>query len=196
MPVAATAGATTADAARVYAEQMARRSRRVATYLQDKTGLTAAGASVLEDEDFARTIFAMGTSLLGWTRELSNRNLFASDARVIGLTSEGSSRVWPAYAAVSTAKAALEALSRAIAVEFAPRGVRSNVIWAGVADTPALRKIPGGPELAQRKARENPLGRLTTPDDVGDAVCLLCSDEARWINGSVVRVDGGEHLVA
>lgn len=155
-----------------------------------------AGASVLEDEDFARTIFAMGTSLLGWTRELSNRNLFASDARVIGLTSEGSSRVWPAYAAVSTAKAALEALSRAIAVEFAPRGVRSNVIWAGVADTPALRKIPGGPELAQRKARENPLGRLTTPDDVGDAVCLLCSDEARWINGSVVRVDGGEHLVA
>ncbi|MFZ5889471.1 MAG: SDR family oxidoreductase [Myxococcota bacterium] len=153
-------------------------------------------APVLDDEDFARTIFAMGTSLLGWTREVSNRKLFESDARVIGLTSEGSCRVWPAYAAVSTAKAALEALSRAIAVEFAPRGIRSNVIWAGVADTPALRKIPGGSELAQRKARENPLGRLTTPDDVADVVCLLCTDEARWLNGSIVRVDGGEHLVA
>lgn len=151
---------------------------------------------VLEEEDFARTIFAMGTSLLGWTRELVNRGLFAPDARVIGLTSEGSTRVWPAYAAVSTAKAALEALSRAIAVEFAPRGIRSNVIWAGVADTPALRKIPGGSELALRKARENPLGRLTTPEDVADVVCLLCTDEARWVNGSIVRVDGGEHLVA
>ncbi len=153
-------------------------------------------APVLEEEDFARTIFAMGTSLLGWTRALVNRDLFAADARVIGLTSEGSSRVWPAYAAVSAAKATLEALSRAIAVEFAPRGIRSNVIWAGVADTPALRKIPGGSALALRKARENPLGRLTTPEDVADVVCLLCTDEARWVNGSIVRVDGGEHLVA
>jgi enoyl-[acyl-carrier-protein] reductase (NADH) len=150
---------------------------------------------LLSDEDFARTIFAMGTSLLTFTRALHERRLFAADARVIGLTSEGSQRVWTGYAAVSAAKAALEAVSRAIAVEYAPHGLRSNLIEAGVTDTPALRLIPGGAEMARVRSAKNPLGRLTQPEDVADVVCLLCSDQARFINGSIIRVDGGEHIV-
>ena len=75
------------------------------------------------------------------------RGLFADDARVFGLTSEGNEVAWKGYAAVSAAKVALESLPRSIAVEFAPYGVRSNVIQAGVTDTPALPPIPGSAQL-------------------------------------------------
>ena len=65
------------------------------------------------------------------------------DARVFGLTSEGNTLAWKGYAAVSAAKVALEAVARSIAVEFAPYGVRCNVIQAGVTETPALARDPG-----------------------------------------------------
>jgi len=151
-------------------------------------------SSVLEDEDFARTIHAMGTSLATWTQDLLARGLFGSDARVLGLTSEGNEVAWRGYAAVAAAKVALESVTRAMAVELAPYGIRANVIQAGVADTPALRLIPGSARMKATARRRNPFGRLTTPEDVADVVYLLSTDEARWINGTIVRADGGEHV--
>ncbi len=151
-------------------------------------------STCLEEEDFERTVFAMGTSLVAWTQDLLARGLFAADARVLGLTSEGNEVAWRGYAAVSAAKTALEAVARSMAVELAPRGVRANVIQAGVTDTPALRAIPGYEHLRAQARRRNPFRRLTTPEDVAAVVCLLASDEAAWINGEVVRVDGGEHV--
>jgi NAD(P)-dependent dehydrogenase (short-subunit alcohol dehydrogenase family) len=150
--------------------------------------------SLLEEEDFARTIHAMGTSLATWTQDLHARGLFASDARVLGLTSEGNQVAMRGYAAVAAAKAALESVVRAMALELAPYGIRSNVVQAGVTDTPALRLIPGSKYAKALARRRNPFGRLTTPQDVADVVCLLCTDEARWINGALVRADGGEHI--
>ena len=94
--------------------------------------------SYLDEEDFGRTILAMGTSLLGWTQELHSRGLFAPDSRIFGMTSEGNEVAWKGYAAVSAAKVSLESLARSIAVEFAPYGVRCNIIQAGVTDTPAV----------------------------------------------------------
>lgn len=151
--------------------------------------------SVLGDEDFAHTVYAMGTSLATWTRLLFEHRLFTDDARVLGITSAGGQRCWPGYAAVSAAKAALESVSRAIALEYAQFGIRSNILQAGVADTPALRLIPGAAALREDALRKNPLGRLTTPEDVADVICLLCTDEARFINGAALRVDGGEFIV-
>jgi enoyl-[acyl-carrier protein] reductase I len=147
----------------------------------------------LDEEDFAHTVYAMGTSLATWTRAVFARALFAPDARVLGLTSEGSQVAWAGYAAVSAAKAALEAVSRAIAREYATSGIRANVIQAGVTDTPALRRIPGHEAIVENALRRNPCGRLTRPDDVANVVALLASDDAAWINGTVIRVDGGEH---
>jgi NAD(P)-dependent dehydrogenase (short-subunit alcohol dehydrogenase family) len=149
---------------------------------------------VLEDEDFDRTVRAMGTSLATWAQALHARRLFAADARVLGLTSEGNEVAWRGYAAVSAAKCALESVSRTIAVELAPYGVRSNIVQPGVTDTPALRLIPGSARMKASARLRNPFGRLTTPADVADVICLLCTDEARWINGAVIRVDGGEHI--
>jgi NAD(P)-dependent dehydrogenase (short-subunit alcohol dehydrogenase family) len=110
------------------------------------------------------------------------------------LTSEGNEVAWRGYAAVAAAKSALESVSRAIAVEFAPHGIRSNIIQPGVTDTPALRVIPGSARMKAGARLRNPFGRLTTPEDVANVVYLLSLDEARWINGALIRTDGGERI--
>jgi NAD(P)-dependent dehydrogenase (short-subunit alcohol dehydrogenase family) len=161
-------------------------------------GIAAAPAyaqdNFLEDEDVARTVYAMGTSLLSWTRALNDRGLFASDSRVLGMTSEGNEVAWKGYAAVAAAKVALESVSRSIAVEMAHMGIRSNIVQAGVTDTPALRAIPGSQNLKAQARTRNPFGRLTTPGDVADVIYLLSLPEAAWINGAIIRVDGGERI--
>ena len=161
-------------------------------------GLTTApeysADSFMEEEDMARTIHSMGTSLLGWTQDLRERSLFAPDARVLGLTSEGNAVAWKGYAGIAAAKVALESVSRSIAVEMAQFGIRSNIVQAGVTDTPALRLIPGSGHLKAQARTRNPFGRLTTPEDVADAIYLLSLAESAWINGEIIRVDGGERI--
>ena len=155
---------------------------------------TYSSTSYLDEDDFARTILSMGTSLLGWTQGLFERDLFAPGARIFGLTSEGNEVAWKGYAAVSSAKVALEALARSIAVEYGPYGIRCNIIQAGITDTPALRAIPGNELLVAQARLRNPGGRLTQPRDVANVIYLLSLDEAGWINGELIRVDGGEHI--
>lgn len=152
------------------------------------------GNPTLENDDFRQTIDAMAVSLYDWTKDLYKNNLFAGDARVLSFTSEGSSRVLKNYAAVSAAKAALESISRSIALEFAPYGIKANCIQAGVTDTKSFRMIPGSNQLAEFTKSRNPYRRLTTPEDIANAVYLMCLDEAAWINGAIIPVDGGEHI--
>ena len=83
----------------------------------------------------------------------------------------------------SADKVALEAIARAIAVEYAPYGIRANVIQAGVTDTPALRLIPGHKHLKAAAKMRNPFKRITTPEDVANFIYLMCLDEAAWANG-------------
>lgn len=150
--------------------------------------------NLLEDEDFALTLHSMGASLASWVKAVFQHELFAEDARVLALTSEGNEISWRGYAAVSAAKVALEAIARSIAVEYAPYGIRANIIQAGVTDTPALRLIPGNTHLKASAINRNPYKRLTTPKDVANFIYLMCLEEASWANGNVIRVDGGEHI--
>lgn len=152
------------------------------------------GDNSLSSDDFALTINAMAISLYDWTKAIFDAQLFALDARIIAFTSEGNSKAWKHYAAVSTAKAALEAITRSIALEFAPYGIRANCIQAGVCDTASFRMIPGSEQLKQHTIKRNPFKRLTSTEDIANAVYLLCKDEAAWINGCVIPVDGGEHI--
>jgi len=149
---------------------------------------------LLSDEDFALTVYSMGSSLATWVQEIFKRKLFAADARVLGMTSEGNEVAWRGYAAVSAAKVTLEAIARSIAVEYAPYGIRANIIQAGVTDTPALRLIPGNLHLKAAARARNPFKRLTRPEDVANFIYLMCQDEAAWVNGNIIRVDGGEHI--
>jgi len=152
------------------------------------------GSKRLSEADFRITLLAMATSLWEWTQAVLEQDLFATDARVIGLTSEGNQKVWPGYGAVSAAKATLESLVRQMAVELAPLGIRANAVQAGVTDTPSFRLIPNAEQLKALAQERNPFQRLTQPEDVAKAIFLLCTDEAAWINGAVIPVDGGERL--
>lgn len=154
----------------------------------------AENASFIEEEDMNQTIYNMGTSLLSWVQDLFKSKLFADDARVLGLTSEGNSVAWKGYAAVAAAKVALESVSRAIAVEFAPYGIRSNILQPGVTMTPALKLIPGHEQMESVARARNPFKRITTTEDVANVVSLMCRKEAAWINGTIIRVDGGEQI--
>ncbi len=136
----------------------------------------------------------MAISLYDWTKALFNTHLFAKDVRIISFTSEGNKKAWRNYAAVSAAKVALEAITRNIALEFAEYGIRANCIQAGVTDTASLRAIPGSDKIIEHSLKRNPYKRLTLPEDVANAVYLLCKDEASWINGCIIPVDGGEHI--
>lgn len=147
----------------------------------------------LSAEDIQFTTYAMSNSLLDWTRTILKAELFHPDARIIGLTSEGAHKYWDGYAAVSIAKASLESLAKYMAVEFAPFGIKTNVIQAGITETSSLKMIPGSEKLLEIANTRNPLGRMTQPEDVAKVIGLLCTDEAFWINGSVIHVDGGEH---
>ncbi|NRA91700.1 MAG: SDR family oxidoreductase [Psychroserpens sp.] len=148
----------------------------------------------LKNDDFQLTINAMAISLYDWTKALFDNGLFTKDARIISFTSEGNSKAWKHYAAVSAAKASLEAITRSIALEFAPYGIKANCIQAGVTDTRSLRMIPGNEILKAHSQKRNPQKRLTTPEDVANVVYLLTKDEASWINGAIIPVDGGEHI--
>lgn len=153
----------------------------------------AGRGNFLSIEDIQLTTYAMSTSLLDWTRALLQEGLFCQDARIIGLTSEGAHKYWDSYAAVSIAKASLESLVTYMAIEFSKYGLKTNLIQAGVTETPSLKRIPGSTELIEMVKTRNPFERMTQPEDVANVIYLLCTSEAAWINGSLIHVDGGEH---
>jgi enoyl-[acyl-carrier protein] reductase III len=147
----------------------------------------------LSIDDIELTTYAMSTSILDWSRDLLKGDFFNEDARIIGLTSEGSNKYWESYAAVSIAKSSLQSLTTYMAVELSKYGLRTNLIQAGITETPSLMRIPGSKKLVENAAKRNPFGRMTKPADVANVIYLLCTNEAAWINGTIIHVDGGEH---
>lgn len=113
---------------------------------------------------------------------------------IINMMSPGSDRYLPAYAPVAVSKGALESLTKYLAVELAPRGIRVNAVSAGlVDDTDGVRML----DQAMVKAYEEkiPAGRHVQPADVAEAVAFLASDSASMIIGQTLLVDGGYSLL-
>jgi enoyl-[acyl-carrier protein] reductase III len=151
---------------------------------------------VVTPAQMSMTLEVMAHSLVYWAQDVVARGLMGAGGRIYAMTSAGGTRVLPSYGAVSAAKAALEAHIRQLAVELAPARITANGIRAGVTATPAAQKIPGYDSLEDWARRRNPSGRLTTPDDVARAIVALSHDDAAWITGNVIGVDGGEDVVA
>lgn len=99
---------------------------------------------------------------------------------------------FPRSAPYAAAKAALGGLTRQMAADYGPRGVRVNAVAPGLIATPATaERIAASPLFQQGLIRATPLGRPGTPEDVADAVAFLCSREAAFISGQTLAVDGG-----
>jgi enoyl-[acyl-carrier protein] reductase III len=117
--------------------------------------------------------------------------MMKNGGRIIAMSSLGAQRAMPGYGFIGASKAALEALVRALAQELGPRGIRVNTVSAGVVDTDALAYFPNREQLLENFAQRTPAGPVLRPEDVANAVFLLCLPEASMINGHTLVVDGG-----
>lgn len=116
--------------------------------------------------------------------------LSAGKGSIVNVTSIVGTRVHPfAGVAYAASKAGLGALTRELASELAPRGIRTNAIAPGEIDTAILS--PGTADLV---AREVPLRRLGTTREVAETIHFLCTDASSYINGSEIYIDGGQHV--
>ena len=115
---------------------------------------------------------------------------------VIAMTFHASTRVYPGYNVMGTAKAALEHEVRQLAYEFGGDGIRVNAISAGPVDTLAGRGISGFLDMRRAHADKAPLGRNITADEVAQTALFLCSDLSSGVTGTVLPVDAGYHIMA
>jgi NAD(P)-dependent dehydrogenase (short-subunit alcohol dehydrogenase family) len=95
------------------------------------------------------------------------------------------------HASVSQAKGALEGLIRALAAEYAQKGIRFNAVAPSLTDTPLTHSMVSTDEKKQRMGQRHPLGRIGEPEDIAHTIAFLLSEQASWITGQVIGVDGG-----
>ncbi len=117
---------------------------------------------------------------------------------IVGISSPGSIRVLPEYAVVGASKAALESLTRYLAVELAEKNIIVNAVSPGIVATDALQHFNTmqDKDLISEIARQTPAGRIVTPEDVAGIVAFLCSPAASMIRGQTILADGGFTLPA
>ena len=106
----------------------------------------------------------------------------SSVASLVGLTG---------LAAYTASKGALDALTRAVAVEYAKEGIRCNVVNPGLIDTPMAAPLMANPDMLQPILSQYAIRRAGTPDEVASMVLYLASDEAAWVTGATFPIDGG-----
>ena len=142
-----------------------------------------------------------------WTMNINARSvLFCSQravplmkerggGHIVSISSPGSFRVMPEYVVVGASKAAMEALTRYLAVELAPMNINVNVVSGGFVDTDSMRLSPDYKKLVDYVASHTPSKRIAQPEDLAGIVAFLCSPESDWIRGQTIVADGGFSLV-
>lgn len=140
--------------------------------------------------------WCMETNALALNHLVSEgRALMAPGSRVVALSSLGAQRAIPNYAFIGASKAALEALVRSLSLELAEAGISVNTVSAGVVDTDALKHFPNREQLLDEYQAHSLAAKPLTPEDVANAIYLLCLPEAEMIKGHTLFVDAGYSIV-
>jgi len=147
----------------------------------------------ITEEEFVKTLTASSYSLARVVRHALPRLVRGSG--IVTMTYLGSERVVPNYQIMGTAKAALESLTREIAVAIGPSGYRINAVSAGPLRTMAASAVPGFDQILNVMSTTSPLRRNITQTDVARAVRFLLSDDASAITGQVLFVDAGYSII-
>ncbi|MBI2965912.1 MAG: enoyl-[acyl-carrier-protein] reductase FabL [Chloroflexi bacterium] len=129
-----------------------------------------------------------------WLCAVEAAKVMPVGAHIVNISSPGSTRVLPDYFAVGVSKAALEALTRYLAIELAPKQIAVNAVSAGFVQTDALEAFPDSAAVKQIASRSTPAGRAVTPEDVAKVVAWLCTEDAWMIRGQTILIDGGETI--
>ena len=152
----------------------------------------------------ARTALELDDRGWDWTMDVNAKafllcaqraaKLMLNGGKMVTISSLGSRLAWPIYTAVGVSKAALEALTRYLSIELAPRGICVNGVAAGAIESEALKRYTEGQDLSQISLQTTPAGRMVRSEDVANVVAFLCSDEAAMIRGQIIVIDGGLSL--
>ncbi|MFE3987372.1 SDR family oxidoreductase [Nocardia tengchongensis] len=153
-------------------------------------GLFGSAATLTED-DIDRTWNINVKGPLRCSQAARQLMAAAGGGSIVNLSSIGSTRVLRDYLAIGLSKAALESLTRYLAVEFAPEGIRVNTASGGLLDTPGARMFPDSNGFAAVMADRTPFGRLGQADEIAEVVGFLASDRSVWMTGQTVTADGG-----
>ena len=147
----------------------------------------------LPEDDFDRVFAVNAKSVYLTARAFVPAMKAAGRGAILNVASTAGLSPRPRLNWYNASKGWMIAATRAMAVELAPAGVRVNALAPVAGETPLLPRFMGGdtPDLRARFLATIPIGRFSTPEDIGNAACFLCSDEAAMITGAVLTVDGG-----
>jgi 3-oxoacyl-[acyl-carrier protein] reductase len=143
----------------------------------------------VSDEDIQKTFAVNVVGAINCSRSAVRLMMRARTGRIVNLSSVVAESGNPGQSVYSASKAALIGLTKTLAREYASRGITVNAVAPGYIDTDMTRALP---EQAKKQIMEQvPLGRIGKPEDVAAAALFLCSDEASYVTGHVLRVNGG-----
>ncbi len=147
------------------------------------------------DAEFQEILLTNVTSVFTLSREVAKHMIQRKAGSIIHISSMASQYGIPKVIAYTASKSAIEGMTRAMAVDLSPKGIRVNCIAPGFIRTDMTSKaLDGDPERKQKVLSRTPLGHLGDPSDVGEAALYLSSDAARYITGVVLPVDGGNSI--
>lgn len=124
------------------------------------------------------------------TQELLGRLKAAPAASVVFFSTVAVGQGIPYHASISMAKGAVEGLTRSLAAELAP-GIRVNAVAPSLTDTPLAARLLSSDDRREASAQRHPLKRVGTPEDMAAMAAFLLSEQASWITGQIIAVDGG-----